>query len=184
MPGLIHLGRWAANTDMKVPVTVIGFGLVVFGRAILGLLRASYLKKASENVSLDPSKEIVLRYAIWYYIFPLLAFGGAIFMGWAAFHTTIPQAILIYKIICVVCFFGGFFLSYRQWTARVKIFEGKLIYTEGDRWEISANEVDSVRLTGFTFIVKKRSEKIVRVPATFEHSEIILAFLKQSAVNK
>jgi hypothetical protein len=29
------------SNTMKVPVTVIGFGLVVFGRAILGLMRAS-----------------------------------------------------------------------------------------------------------------------------------------------
>jgi hypothetical protein len=95
-----------------------------------------------------------------------------------------PQTILIYKILCLFFFLGGLWLLYQQWTARVKIFDGKLTYSEGDRWEISVNEVDSVRLTGFTFIVKKRSEKIVRIPATFQHSEIILAFLKKAAVNK
>jgi hypothetical protein len=169
---------------MKVPVTVIGFGLVVFGRAILGLMRASYLKQASENVSIDSSKEIALRYVWWYYIFPILGFAGGIFTGWVALHEANSVRLKMDIAFCVVCFLGGFWLLYRQWTARVKIFAGKLTYTEGDRWEVSANEVDSVRLTGFTFVVKKRSEKIVRVPATFEHSEIILAFLKKAAVNK
>ncbi len=169
---------------MKIPVTVIGFGLVVFGRAILGLMRASYLKQASENVSIDFSREIVLRYVWWYYIFPVLGFAGGIFMGWAALHESNSVRLKMDIAFCVVCFLGGFWLLYRQWTACVKIFEGKLTYMEGDRWEIAANEVDRVTLNGFTFIVRKRSEKVVRVPATFEHSEIILAFLKQAAVNK
>jgi hypothetical protein len=169
---------------MRVPVTVIGFGLVVFGRAILGLIRASYLNQASENISIDSSKEITLRYVWWYYIFPVLGFAGGIFMGWAALHELNSVRLKMDIAFCVVCFLGGFWLLYRQLTARVKIFDGKLTYTEGDRWEISANEVDSVRLTGFNFIIKKRSDRIVRVPASFEHSEIILAFLKQAAVNK
>jgi len=172
------------SNAMKVPVTVIGFGLVVIGRAILGLMRASYLKQACENVSIDSSKKIALRYVWWYYIFPVLGFAGGIFMGWEALHESNSVRLKMDIAFCIVCFLGGLWLLYRQWTARVKIFDGKLTYTEGDRWEISANEVDSVRLTGFTFIVKKRSEKIVRVPATFEHSEIILAFLKKAAVNK
>ena len=169
---------------MEVSVVVIGFGLVAVSRTILGFLRASYLKQASENVLIDTSKEIVLRYAIWYYIYPLLGFAGSGLMGWGAFHSPFPRAVLIYEILSVICLLGGFWLLYRQWTARVKIFDGKLIYTEGDRWEISTNEVDRVTLTGFTFIIRKRSEKVVRIPATFEHSEIILAFLKQAAVNK
>jgi len=182
---LTHLGRWATNVEMKIPVTVLGFGLVILGRVILGLMRASYLKQASVNVPIDNSKEIILRYAWWYYVYPLLGFGGAILTGWGVFHTKIPVAILIHEIICAFCFFGGIFLLYLQLTARVKIFEGKLTYTEAsDRLEILSNEVDSVKLNGFTFIVKKRSEKIVHVPATFEHSEIILAFLNQAAVNQ
>ncbi len=169
---------------MKVSVVTIGFGLVVIGRTILGFLRAVYLKQASKNVSIDASKEIVLRYTIWYYIYPVLGFAGSGLMAWGAYHSPFPRAVQIYEILSVICLLGGLWLLYRQWTARVKIFEGKLTYTEGDRWEISANEVDRVTLNGFTFIVKKRSEKVVRIPATFEHSEIILAFLKQAAINK
>ncbi len=170
---------------MKVSVVTIGFGLVAIGRTILGFLRTSYLKQASENVSIDPSKEIMLRYAIWYYVYPLLAFGLSGFCAFDVSQNANNQARVIIGSACfLLMFLGGIFLLYRQLRARVKIFEGKLIYTEGDRWEISANEVDRVTLNGFTFIVKKRSEKIVRVPATFEHSEIILAFLKQAAINK
>jgi hypothetical protein len=169
---------------MKVPVVVIGFGLVVFGRTILGLIRASYLKQASKNVSIDVSKEIVLRYALWYYLYPLLCFGLSAMFAWDAFTQTNVVRFRFDAAFSLFFFVGGLWLLYRQWTARVRISGSTLIYTEGDRWEISANEVDSVRLTGFTFIVKKRSEKIIRVPATFEHSEIILAFLKQAAVNK
>jgi len=169
---------------MKVSVVTIGFGSVVIGRTILGFLRASYLKQASENVSIDASKEIVLRYVMWYYIYPLLGFGLGTMFGLDALNPTNSARFKFDVVFCVVSFLGGLWLLYRQWTARVKIFEGKLIYTEGDRWEISANEVDRVTLNGFTFIVKKRSGKIVRIPATFEHSEIILAFLKRAAINK
>ena len=173
------------NAPMNVPTTVVGFGLVAFGRAILGQSRAFYLKQASKSISIDISEEIILRYAAWYCTYPLLCFGLSVMFGVGVTQgSPYPRAIIIYKIACVFFLLGGLFLSYRQWKARVKIFDGKLIYTEGDRFEISANEVDSVRLTGFTFIVKKRSEKVVRIPATFEHSEIILAFLNQAAVNK
>jgi hypothetical protein len=182
----IHLGHWAANIEMKIPVTVIGFGLVVLGRAILGMMRASYLKQASRNVSIDYSKEIILRYAGWYYVYPVLCFGLSAFCAYDAFLNHNNQARSMIGAACsLFMIVGGIFLSYRQWTGRVRLFEKKLTYTEGsDRWEITANEVDSVMLNGFTFIIKKRSEKIVRVPATFEHSEIILAFLNQAAVNK
>ena len=169
---------------MKIPVVVIGFGLVVFGRAILGMMRASYLKQASANVAIDASKEVVLRYAAWYYVYPLLCFGLSAVMGYDAFTQTNVVRFRFDVAFCLFFLLGGFWLLYRQWTARVKIFDGKLIYTEGDRWEIAANEVNSVSLTGFTFIVRKRSDKVVRVPATFQHSEIILAFLNQAAVNK
>jgi len=181
------MNAYAVNRshDMKVSVVTIGFGSVVIGRTILGFLRASYLKQASETVSIDPSKEIVLRHAVWDYTFAVLLFAGSILTGWAAFHTTVPNTAFIHKIFSVLCFLGGIFLSYLEWTGRIIIFNNKLIFTQGsDRWEVSANEVDRVTLNGFTFIVKKRSEKIVRIPATFEHSEIILAFLKRAAINK
>ena len=169
---------------MKIPVVVIGFGLVVFGRAILGMMRASYLKQASANVAIDASKEIVLRYVAWSYIVPIIGFVAGFSFGYAALGESNQVRLGMDIAMCLIGFLGGFWLLYRQWTARVKIFDGKLIYTEGDRWEIATNEVDRVTLNGFTFIVRKRSEKVVRVPATFQHSEIILAFLNQAAVNK
>ncbi len=170
---------------MGIPVTVIGFGLVVLGRAILGQLRANYLREASENISLDPSMEIVLRHAIWDYIFPVLLFAGGVFMGWGAYHTPIPQAALIYKTISAVCFLGGAFLSYLELTGKVVISNNTLTYREGaDRRVINTNEVRDVRLNGFAILVKLKSDKVVKIPATFQHSEIILAFLKQAAVNK
>ncbi len=171
---------------MNIPVTVIGFALVIFGRVILGQLRTSYLNRASEGISIDASKEIVLRYAIWYYIYPLLGFvlSGVVGVGILQ-GSPYPQAILIYKIAFVLFLAGSIFLLYQQLTARVKIFDGKLTFTQTrDRWEVAANEIGQVTLAGFTFIVRKRSEKVVRIPATFQHSEIILAFLKQAAVNK
>jgi hypothetical protein len=169
---------------MKVPVVVIGLGLVVVGRTILGFLRASHLKQASEHVSIDGSQEIVLRYAMWYYIYPLLGFAWGIFFAWVALHEPERVRFRFDAVLAAVCLLGGFWLLYRQWNARVRILGDRLTYTEGDRWEIAANEVSSVSLSGFTFIVRKRSDKVVRVPATFQHSEIILAFLKQAAVNK
>jgi hypothetical protein len=170
---------------MKVPVTVIGFGIFVVGSAVFGQVRASYLRQASEAISLEASKKIVLRYAVWVYIVPLLLFAGSIMMGWGAFHSPFPNAVLIYKVISVICILGGIFLLYRFGTGRVTIFEGKLTYTEGgDRWEILANDVRRFSFNGLTFLVKRRSDRITRIPATFQHSEIILAFLKQAAVDK
>jgi len=171
---------------MKIPVTVIGFALVVIGRTIFGYLRADYLRRASEEVSIDASNKIVLRHALWDYIFAIILFAGSVFMGWEAFHETAhPEAILIYKVACVFCFFGGIFLSYLEYTGRITIFDGKLIYKEGpDKRIIHADEVFKVWLSGFAIMVKLKSEKVVRIPATFEHSEVILAFLKQAAAVK
>lgn len=175
--------RWAANTDMRFPVTVIGFGLVVLVSVILGRLRTRYLEEASENVSIDVSKEIVLRYAIWYYIYPVLGFAGCVLMAWAIHvGSPYPKAILIYKIAFLFCLGGAIFLLYRQLTARVRIADKKLIYTEGgDRREISADDVVRVSTSGFAFIVGLKYQKTVKIPATFEHSEVIFAFLQRAA---
>jgi hypothetical protein len=170
---------------MKIPVTVIGFGIFVFGSAIFGQLRASYLKQVSNEISIDSSKKIVLRYAVWVYIVPLLGFAGSILTGWGASHSPFPAAILIDKIFCVACFLGGIFMCYRFGTGRVTIFEDKLTYTEGgNRREVFANDVRRFSFNGLTFLVTKRSDRISRIPATFQNSEIILAFLKQAAVDK
>jgi voltage-gated potassium channel Kch len=176
----------APNTDMKIPVPVIGFGLVVIGRIIFGRLYARFLNQSSESVLIDASEEIVLRYAIWYYIYPLLGFAGSVLMGWAIYQgSPHPESIVIYKIIFLICFFGACFLLYRQLTARVKIFSGRLTYTEGgDRWELLADDVTEVSINGFVFLVRLKWQKTVRVPATFQHSEIILAFFKQAARTK
>ncbi len=180
---LIRRVRWVANIDMKIPVTVAGFGLVVICRILLGILHARYLKQSSEDLSIDDSKEIVLKYALWYYIFPLGCFGlGAVF-GIGALHgSPHPEAIAIYRLASAFCFLGGVFLLYRQLTARVRIFGGRFTYTEGgDRWEFLAADVTEVSLNGFSFLVKLKWQKTIKVPATFQHSEIILAFLKQAA---
>jgi hypothetical protein len=180
---LICRDRWAENIEMKVPVTVVGFGMVIIGRIFLGLLRASYLKQSSEGVSIDYSKEIVLKYALWYYLFPIGCFGLSAMFGLGVLYgSPHPEAILIYNIACVFCFLGGVFLLYRQLTARVTIFGGKFTYTEGgDRWEFLADDVSEVSLNGFAFLVRLKWQKTVKVPATFQHSEIILAFLNQAA---
>lgn len=171
---------------MNISVVTVGFALVVLARIILGFLRANYLKQASESVSIDPSKEIVLRYALWYLVYPIGCFAISGFCAFDVFEHSNNQAREIIGVICALfMFFGGLFLIYQQISGRVKLFEGKLTYTEiSDHWEVSANEVDRVTLNGFTFIVRKRSEKVVRIPATFKNSEIILAFLKRAAVNK
>lgn len=168
---------------MKRFVVVIGFGLVILGKIILGRLRAGYLARASESVSIDPSKEIVLRYAIWYYGYPLLGFVLSGMFGYGVWRgSPHPQAIIAYKIACLFCLGGALFLLYRQLTARVRITEKKLVYTEGrDRWEIDANNVCQVSTTGFTFMVSLKYQKRIKIPATFAHSEIILAFLRQAA---
>ena len=164
---------------MRFPVTVIGFGLSV----ILGRLRTPHLKEASESVSIDASKEIVLRYASWYYGYPLLGFVLSAMFGYGAWRgSPHPQAVIAYKILCVLALLGAIFLLCHQLTARVRIVEKKLIYTEGgDRREIAADDVVRVSTNGFAFIVGLKYQKTVKLPATFEHSEIILAFLQRAA---
>lgn len=53
---------------MNVPPTILGFVVVVIRGVVLGRLRRGYLKQASEKVSIEASKEIILRYAAWYYV--------------------------------------------------------------------------------------------------------------------
>lgn len=168
---------------MKLSVTVVGFGLVVVGSAILQRLRVRHLKEASENVSTDSSKEIVLRYAIWYYGYPLLGFVISAMFGYGAWRgSPHPEAVLIYKILCVLALLGTIFMLYRQLTGRVRIAGKKLVYTEGrDRKEISADDVVSVSTNGFKFFIGLKWQKSAQIPATFEHSEIILAFLQRAA---
>ncbi len=168
---------------MKIPVTAVGFGLFIVGSAIFGQLRGSYLRRASETVSVEASKKIVLRYEPWVYIIPLLVFVEGIFLGGTALNRDIrPEAGMIYKVTCVLCLLGGIFLCYRFWSGRVTICEGKLTYTEGgDRREIYVDDVFSFSFNGLSFLVKKKSGRITKIPATFAQSEIIFAFLKQSA---
>ena len=179
----IRKGRWAENTDMRLPVTVVGFGLVVLVGIFLGRLRTRHLHEAGENVSIDASKEIILRYAIWYYGYPLLGFVLSAFCAYDALHNpdNHPRE-MIGWIAFLFCLGGAIFLLYRQLTARVRIADKKLIYTEGgDRREISADDVVRVSTNGFAFIVGLKYQKTVKIPATFEHSEIILAFLQRAA---
>jgi hypothetical protein len=169
---------------MNLPV--LGFGLVAIGRIILSQIHSRYLNQASRGVSIDGAKDIVLRYAIWYYVYPLLAFACGILMAWGIHQgSPHPEAIFIYKISFLFFFFGGIFLLYRQLTARVKISAGKLIYTEGgDRWEFLADDVTGVSLKGFAFLVNLKWQKTVKIPSTFAHSEVILAFLRHAAASK
>jgi hypothetical protein len=171
---------------MKFPAVVIAFGLVALGKVFLGRLRAVYLNRASENIPIDPSKEIILRYAIWYYGYPLLGFGLSAFCAYDASHNPNNHARQIMGwAFFLLMFLGGIFLLYRQLTARIRIAEGKLIYAEGrDRLEVLADDVVRVSMTGFAFIVGLKWQKTIKIPATFEHSEVILAFLKQAADTK
>jgi hypothetical protein len=170
---------------MKFPVTIIGLGLFVAGSAILGQLCANYLRRASENTSLDSQEKTVLKYEVWVYLVPLLLFGWAVFFSHLARIEPNPVRFKIDMVAVLACFFGGAFLCYRFGTGKVTIFDGKLIYTEGgDRWEILANDVLRYSFNGLSFLVRKRSNRVTRVPATFQHSEFILAFLKQASVEK
>jgi hypothetical protein len=169
---------------MKLPTTAIAFGLVVLGRVVLGQLRINYLREASKDISIDPSKEIVLRYAIWYYVYPVLGFGLAAFVGIAAIHETGSLRVITYSLFSILCLVGGAWLLYQQSIARVKIGEGKLVYTEGStRCEIGSDEVSQFSLNGFKFIVKRTSGKIAQIPATFESGEFIFAFLQNAATS-
>jgi hypothetical protein len=171
---------------MRVPVTALGFGLFIAGSVIFSQLRGSYLRRASKTLFIEASRKIVLRYAMWVYTLPLLAFAEGVLLGRAALNGSIhPEAVLIYKATCAFCFLCGSFLCYRFGTGRVTIFNGKLTYTEGsDRREVHADDIFGFSFNGISFLVKKKSERLAKIPATFQHSEIILAFLKQSAVNK
>src|SRR5256885_340181 len=99
---------------MNVPVTLIGSGIVVAARTIVGLLRAKHLIHASEKISINPSDQIILKYAKWYYIYPVLGLCGSVLMGWAASQSPFPKAVAIYKIACGLCLLGGLWLLYRQ----------------------------------------------------------------------
>lgn len=173
---------WAPGINVKLPSTVAAFGFVVLGRFLLGQLHAHRLKAASESISIDASKQIVLRYAVWYYVFPLVLFilsGG---FGYAASQASRPQAAFLQKLLCLFALLGAIFLVYRQATACVKITENKLIYTEGgDCREVAADDVVSVAIKGFNFVIRLKWQKMAIIPATFAHSEIILAFLQQAA---
>jgi hypothetical protein len=168
---------------MRLPVTVVGFGLVVIGSAILQRLRVRHLKEASESVSIDPSKEIVLRYAIWYYGYPLLGLILSALFAYEAWRgSPHPGVAMAYKIASLFCLVGAFFMLYRELTGRVRIADKKLIYTEGgDRREISADDVVRVSTNGFKFFIGLKWEKSAQIPATFKNSEIILAFLQRAA---
>jgi len=168
---------------MQIPVTVIGFGLVVLGGAILRPLRASYLNQASKKFSIDVAEEITLRYATWYYIYPLLGFAGTILMARAAINESNSVRLTMDIAVCLLCLLGGIYLFYRQWIGRVTILGGTLTYKEGsDRCVVQANEVLGFESKGFVFFVYLKSEDTVKIPATFEHSEIILAFLNKAAL--
>jgi hypothetical protein len=170
---------------MKIPYGVIGFGLFVIGSAIFGQIRGSRLRQASEKVMIDSSKETVLRYEIWIYILPILMLGLGAFIVFVGENESIPVRHKMAVIFGLILILGGIFLFYRFGTGRIKIFENKLIYKEGgDCWEVRADDVLQYRFNGLSFFVKKKSKRTTRIPATFQHSEIIFAFLKQAAVNK
>jgi hypothetical protein len=165
-----------------MPVTVIGFILVVIGGVALGQLRAGYLRSASGNVSIDPSEIIELRYAIWSYIIPLLSFGIGLFLELTALHESNRVRIEMAGIIGVAFILGSIYSFSVQLNRRVIISANKLVYVDGSsRCEISVNDIESVSLVGFSFSVKRWSEeRRISIPATFKSSEIILAFLTQS----
>jgi hypothetical protein len=171
---------------MKIPVTVIGFGLYVAGSTPFGQLRGSYLRQKSEKVSIDSSKEMVLCYAIWVYLLPILGLALSVFCAYDVSHNKNNQPrMMIGGTSFLFLFLGSIFMFYRFRTGRIMIFNGKLTYTEGgDRSEIYADDVLRFSFNGLSLLVKKKSGRVTRIPATFEHSEIILAYLKQATMNK
>ena len=72
-------------------------------------------------------------------------------------------------------------MIFSQWGARITIFEGKLIYTEGsDRFEISTSEVSGFSINRGNFYIKRKFGKTFIIPSGFKSSEIIVAFLNQA----
>jgi hypothetical protein len=167
---------------MNMPVTVIGFILVVIGGAVLSQLRAGYLREASRKVSIDPSKIIELRHAIWAYSIPVLAFGIGLFLELTALHELNRVRIAMASAIGIAFILGSIYYIYSKSTERVIVSNDKLVYVEGSsRCEIPINDIESVSLVGFSFSIKRWSEeRRISIPATFESSEVILAFLTQS----
>jgi hypothetical protein len=121
---------------------------------------------------------------MWYYIYPLLGFAGTVIMGWAALHESNSLRLKVDIAVCLLCLLGGIYLFYRQRIGQITILNGTLTYKEGsDGCVIHANEVLGFSSKGFVFLVKLKSEELFKIPATFEHSEIILAFLNNAIAN-
>jgi hypothetical protein len=167
---------------MKVPVTAMGFALVVLGKIVFGYFHAARIKRASESTSIHPSDKIILRYAFWCYTYPLLCLFGCIVIGSDMATQTSAFRYKFDLIFFLLVLLGGLFLLYQQMTATVVIFENKLTYREGSSsCEIPASEVRSFAFDGLSFTIERKRGETIVLPATFKSGEFIYAFLKQAA---
>lgn len=161
----------------------VGYVLSVAAVSLAVQLRASYVERKSRRVVWDGKTPLDLRPAALAYLMPLWGGAFGVFMLGGAFGAS-GAAVLLYGMFGLWLVAVGVWWFCTLWGARVTIANGKLLYTEGrERREVLEDEVLGVRISWFSFDVRMRWDRRVSIPATFRSSEMILAFLRQAALN-
>ena len=166
---------------LSMMIPIIAFGSTAILGGILTQFRGRCLERASMNIKIDNSFSVELRPAPWAYCAPVLLAALALFVGGAGIRE--GHGLMFFcSIVFLLLSAGAIFLWYRLRISHVTIFEGKLRYEEGaDRVQISFGDVVKVSLEWFTFYVGLASGHTVSIPANFQSSEIIWAFLRAAA---
>jgi hypothetical protein len=167
---------------MSMLIPSIAFASTTILGGVLTQIRARYLKRASMAIKIDKSYHAELRTAGWAYAGLVLPLALGLFVGIAGMHE--KRGLMYFTtLISLALIAGAAFLWHRLRISHVVISEGKLCYEEGaDKVQISFGDVTSVSLRWFTFDVKLGSGVIVSIPANYQSTEVIWAFLREAAL--
>jgi len=145
-------------------------------------LRLSYLKKQQKNVALDFNKEVILRQAFWSYLVELcgLLMCGFNLTMFLISRSTVPKCITF--VMFVIFFSGTLFLLSARLKYRVVIGVGRqLRYEKGT---IHSDQIVRYSCNGYNFQIAKINGTTLKIPATLERSQIVMAFLEDAVSKK
>jgi len=142
-------------------------------------LRVIYLKSIQHKVSIDYSKEVILRYAYWshFVLYILLIFFFYCMTQAALYHLNSTKILEMFLLTSFIPLFVVFALVPRL-KVRVIIGIGRqLKYQNGT---IHSDQIVKYSCDGYNFQITKKNGTLSKIPATLKHSEIVMAFLEDA----
>jgi hypothetical protein len=164
---------------------LFGLALILMER-IWSWLRLKHLKSCQRKVSIDYGKEVTLRPALWAYSLEISLF---ILFVWIQTGLHYPEGRIVSKLIMLVFTLiimlipvGLLVIHLRSRVVigagrQMRYFVGKYCRT------LHFDQITKYRCDSYYYYITRKDGYTLKIPASFKHSEIIMAFLENAVAH-